>query len=180
MKRLYILAVVLTIGAVPLLCATLERLTLDEMIAQSTAIVRGKVTGSYAALSGPVIYTHYSVQVSELLKGSGSSSTVDVACPGGAANGLQQTFSGAPELQADQEYVLFLWTGKSGLTQLIGYSQGVFSVSGSGTGAVAVRAAARETMVARGTGLPVKDESLAMNLNELRARIASVLGGAAK
>ena len=39
------------------------------MIAKSTAIVRGKVVSSWAGFSGPVIYTHYTMQVSEQLKG---------------------------------------------------------------------------------------------------------------
>jgi len=37
--------------------ATLERLTRDDLIAKSTAIVRGKVISSYASFRGPIIYT---------------------------------------------------------------------------------------------------------------------------
>ena len=36
--------------------------------------------------------------------------------------------AGAPTLAAGQDYVLFLWTSKSGLTQVIGLSQGLFNV----------------------------------------------------
>ena len=36
--------------------------------------------------------------------------------------------AGAPTLRAGREYVLFLWTSRSGLTQLMGMSQGLFSV----------------------------------------------------
>jgi hypothetical protein len=164
--------------AATLSAATLVQLSLDEMVVQSTAIIRGKVTGSYAAFSGNVIYTHYSVQVLERLKGSGSGSgTVDVAVPGGTANGLQQTFSGAPVLVAGDEYVLFLWAGKSGITQVIGLTQGMFSIpSGAAADPVTTRAAGRELMLARGTGLAVKDQTLVLKLSELRSRIAAVLG----
>ena len=44
-KRHFMLALVLTFCMWPLQGATLERLSLDDMIAKSTAIVRGKVTG---------------------------------------------------------------------------------------------------------------------------------------
>jgi hypothetical protein len=62
-------------------CATLERLSLDDMITKSTAIVRGKITGSWAAATGPVIYTHYTIQVSERFKGTGNGS-VEIVVPG--------------------------------------------------------------------------------------------------
>ena len=113
--------------ALPLQCATLERLSLDDMIAKSTAIIRGKAVSSHAAFSGRIIYTHYSIQVSESYKGGAG--TLDVAVPGGVADGLRQAISGAPELQLGREYVLFLWTGPSGITQIIGLTQGLFSVT---------------------------------------------------
>ncbi len=160
--------------ALPLLSATLERLTLEDMIAKSTAIVRGKAVGSHAAFSGRLIYTHYAIQVSESYKGGGSG-TLDVAVPGGVANGFRQTFSGAPELQAGQEYVLFLWTGPSGITQIIGLTQGLFSVAaGSESDPSVTRLASHETMLGPG-GRPVKDQTLAMRLSDLRRRIAGGL-----
>jgi hypothetical protein len=161
--------------ALPLLCATLERLSLDDMITKSTSIVRGKVAGSYAAASGRVIYTHYTVQVSESYKGS-AASTVDVAVPGGVANGLRQNFSGSPELQAGEEYVLFLWTSRSGLTQVIGLTQGIFTLSKTSSDAVATRVAGDDLMLTPGSGVPVKGETLSMKLSELRGRIVSRLG----
>ena len=111
MKRLFTFAPVFLCGLAGLQSATLERLSLEEMIARSTSIVQGKVTGSWAAFSGPVIYTHYTVQVSQRLKGAGSDS-MEIVVPGGVANNLRQTFAGAPELKAGNEYVLMLWTGK--------------------------------------------------------------------
>ncbi len=176
-KRHFMLALVLTFCTGPLQCATLERLSLDDMTAKSTAIVRGKVTGSYSAFTGQIIYTHYSVSVSERFKGP-NQAVVDVAAPGGTANNLKQTFSGAPELKIGSEYVFFLWTSKSGITQVIGLTQGLFSLAAPDDSGdpVATRAASRELMLAPGTGLAVKDETLTMRLSELRSRIAAVLG----
>ena len=44
-KRHFIHALVLTFCMLPLQCATLERLSLDDMVAKATSIVRAKVTG---------------------------------------------------------------------------------------------------------------------------------------
>jgi hypothetical protein len=157
--------------------ATLERLTLDEMIAKSTAIVRGRVTNSSASFSGPVIYTHYTVQVSEQYKGNPAGS-IDVLVPGGTVNGLRQSFAGAPELNVGGEYVLMLWTGRNGTTQVIGLTQGLFALpGGNGSDPVATRTAARELMLDRQTGQPVKDATLTMHVSELRTRISAALVG---
>lgn len=156
--------------------ATLERLSLDQMIAKSTAIVRGRVAGSYAATRGPIIYTHYRIRVSENWKGSGSGD-LDVVVPGGSAGGLRQVFSGAPKLTEDAEYVLFLWTGRSGLTHIIGLSQGVFDLQRDSSGAlVAIRAASSEMML-DSTGQTLRDEAVRMNVSELRQRVSSALAG---
>lgn len=152
----------------------MERLSLQDMIAQSTAIVRAKVTGSYAARRGPVIYTYYSIQTSEQLKGPKPSV---VAVPGGTLNSLRQTFPGAPELKTGDEFVFFLWTGSSGITQIMGLTQGLFRVAPDGSGdPVATRPATSELMLDHGTGREVKDQTLVMNLSELRSKIASQLG----
>ena len=156
--------------------ATLQQLSLDDMITRSTAIVRGKVTGSYAVPSGPIIYTFYEIQVAEQLKGA-YKSNVTVAVPGGTANNLRQTFPGAPQFNSGDEFVFFLWTGKSGLTQVIGLTQGLFKLSTDGSpDPLATRAASSELMFERGTGRRVKDQTLVMNLSDLKARIASTLG----
>ena len=177
-KRLSLIALALIPGILPLQCATLERLSLDDMITQSTGIVRGKVVSSSAAFSGPLIYTHYKIQVSETLKGPGQA-TVDVAVPGGVANKLRQTVSGAPQFKVGDDFVFFLWTSKAGLTQVIGLTQGLFSLAMDGTAdPMATRAASRELMIERGTGQSVKDQTLVMRLSDLRSRIASTPGAA--
>ncbi len=151
--------------------ATLEKLSLEQMINKSTAVVRGRVTGSSALRRGPVIYTVSRIQVLETWKGP-EAATVDVAVPGGAYGGLRQHFSGAPSLEAGQEYVLFLWTGKSGVTQVIGLSQGVFAVRVNQQGqAVAERAAIGELMLSAGTGQPVADAGISIALDGLRRQV---------
>jgi len=84
--------------------------------------------------------------------------------------------AGAPSLNVGQEYVIFLWTSRSGLTQVIGLSQGLLSVKQTESGdAVLIRPAASDLMLDK-NGHVVSDNTLMMQLSELRARIQRVLG----
>ncbi len=159
--------------------ATLEKLTLDEMIQKSTAIVRGQVLSSYAAAQGSFIYTHYRIHVTDRWKG-GDQAELDVVVPGGTAGGLRQTFSGAPTLKPGSEYLLFLWTGRSGLTHVMGLTQGLFDLHRAGDGdLMAFRPATTELML-DSEGKLVKDAPLSLRLKDLRGRVAraQVPGGA--
>jgi hypothetical protein len=165
--------------AAPLRCATLERLTLDDMISKSSAIVRGRVTDSWTAFTGSVIYTHYRIQASETYKGT-PQNRLEIVVTGGAVNGVQQNFSGSPALNKGDEFVLFLWTSRAGLTQIIGLTQGLFALPPDGASdPIATRAPTRELMLDPATARPVKDAALSMRLSELRSRIANTLAGGA-
>jgi hypothetical protein len=176
MRRLFSFAYLATV----LSClngSTLQQLSLDDMIRKSTVIVRGRIQQSTGAYRGALIYTHYQVQVSEVLKGASSAAQLDVAVPGGANNGKTQTFAGAPALVNGGEYVLFLWTSKGGLTQVIGLSQGLFTVGANASGQLMVtRTAASERML-NALGKTVTDTDLQMLLSDLRTRIRIVLNG---
>jgi hypothetical protein len=153
---------------------TLQQLSTDDMIRQSTAIVRAKVTAASSTLRGRNIYTTYQFQVLETLKAGGTQT--QVAVPGGVANGLREMAPGAPTLSAGQEYVIFLWTSKSGLTQVIGLSQGLFNVLQDTTGnAVLVRPAAAG-LVLDHSGNVVNDTAVTMKLSDLRTEVQKVLG----
>ena len=160
----------------PAFSTTLEQLSLDEMTRQSTSIVRARVTGSHAATRSGNIYTYFQLQVLESWKGHGST---EVAVPGGVVDGIRQSVAGAPELKTGQEYVLFLWTSRSGLTQVIGFSQGLFKLSeegseGGGGVAFARRPAASELVLDR-SGNPVEDRAVRMPLQDLRTRVLKTL-----
>jgi hypothetical protein len=176
-----IVGVGVSLGVVsPIPATTLERLTLDEMTRKSTAIVRARVTGSRSAnlesVGGSDIYTYFRMQVLETWK-SGPAVT-EVAVPGGAVDGIRQSVSGAPVLKPGQEYVLFLWTSRSGLTQVIGLSQGLFQLSaGPSREILAQRPPASELMLDR-SGHPVEDLAVSMPLQDLRARVRQALGAA--
>jgi hypothetical protein len=156
---------------------TLERLPLGEMTQKSTAIVRAKVVGVSGVLRGADIYTIYRIEIVESWKASPKLEPLQVAVPGGVAGGSRQMVAGAPSLHVGEQYVMFLWTSPSGLTQLIGLTQGLFSVQESGAGdTTALRAAAGELML-DASGHPVRDEAVSMKLSDLKAQVRCALSG---
>jgi hypothetical protein len=176
MPRLLRIACLLVL-ALGVQAASLEYLSLDDMAAKSTAIVRGRVVSTGTGVRGALIYTQYTIQVLERLKGP-EASQVDVVVLGGTSRGLSQTFSGAPQLGGGVDYILFLWTGPSGLTQIIGLSQGVFQLQKDGNGEwIASRAAASETMLDPKTGRLVNDQAIRLRLTDLRSRVRAGSSG---
>jgi hypothetical protein len=168
-----VFACVFTAALQSLAGATLQRLSLDEMIAKSTGIVRGTVTASWSAFTGSIIYTHYKIQVSEQFKGTNSGS-VEIMVPGGAVGDLHQSFSGSPLLNQGDEFVFFLWTSKTGITWITGLTQGLFALpAGSPVDASATRQPSRELTLDGTTGRPVKDTVLSLSLSDLRTRVAA-------
>jgi hypothetical protein len=178
-RGLLTLAVVFASGMLSLPGATLERLSFDDLISKSTAIVRGTVTDSWAAFTGSIVYTHYKLQVNETFKGA-SQNVVEIVVTGGTVNGIHQNFSGSPTLNKGDQFVFFLWTSKAGLTQIMGLTQGLFALppDGSPDGSsdpTATRAPTRELMLDPATAHPVKDAALSLRLSDMRSRIAKTL-----
>jgi hypothetical protein len=169
-KHLALLAAVAALGH----ATTLQKLGMDEMIRESTGIERAKVLGSYAAPVGRDIYTYYQLEILEALKGAGQR---QIAIPGGASGGSRQVVPGAPELVKGQEYVLFYWTSKTGLTQLLGLSQGLFRERADVAGnPMLVRPASTETMLNK-DGKPIQDKAESLRLSDLRTRVRLALAG---
>jgi hypothetical protein len=169
--RLAIIAVTLaTVSA----GTTLERLSLEDMAQKSTGIVRGRVSGCAGEMRQNVIFTRCDVSVSETWKGN-AAPRVSVYVPGGRVGRLTQTIAGAPALENGQEYVIFLWAGRSGINQVIGLHQGVFQLAADAEGTtIAQRAATAERMLDAG-GLEVSDQSLRYTAAELKSRVLGIL-----
>jgi hypothetical protein len=173
LMRVVAISMFLASVGIPAGATILQQLTLDDMARKSTLIVRARVTGSSEVVRGGDVFTLYKFETLEVLK-SGTAAQ-EVAVPGGVAGGMRQVVAGAPTLRAGREYVLFLWTGRSGLTQLMGMSQGVFSVERTTTGdGLASRVAAGEQMLDV-AGHAVPDQPLSMSLTELKTRVSKAL-----
>jgi len=173
-RRISLLALCLAIWLLPAHAAILERLSLDDLTLKSSEIVRAKVIGSYADFRGSMIYTHWKVQVEERRKGA-NRSTIEVLIPGGSARGFHQDVSGAPKLLIGKEYLLFLWTSRSGSTYITGLSQGLFELRKNGGEWMVSRSASGEPMIDRATWRPVSDESVQMPYAEMTSRISAAL-----
>jgi len=173
MRNAIIIAALAVLPAWPV---TLQQLSTAQMTGVSTAIVRGTISGSYTALSGSTIFTHYTVQVSETWKGA-SVTTADVAIPGGALNGLRQSFPGMPTLQIGREYLLFLWTGSKGPTQLTGLTQGALAVQADNSGQLTVSRQATGEIMLNSLGRPINDQPVLMPLSTMRANVSAALAG---
>jgi hypothetical protein len=153
--------------------ATLKQLNMDQMTQSATSIVRARVTSSSASFTGPTIYTHYKLQVSEIWKGSGAS---EVVVPGGVAAGYRQSYPGVPGLQAGAEYVLFLWTSPTtGITHLVGFSQGLFNVVPRADGSIQ----ASRPLIGEGmhdaNGRIVRDQAVQMPIAAMKTRVAATV-----
>jgi hypothetical protein len=171
-----VLGTLMMFGMSLLPAATLEKLSTDDMIRRSTEIVSGKVLSSHAIMRGPMIYTRYRVRVADTWKGQ-AASEVDVYAPGGRFGAAVQTVPGAPRLEEAQDYVLFLWTGRTGMTQIMGLSQGLFELKKNENGEpVLTRTASRDTIL-DSSGRIVEDAPVSMRLREMVDRIHRMLAG---
>lgn len=149
--------------------ATLRQLSMDQMTQSATAIVRARVTGSSASFTGSTIYTHYKLQVSEAWKGGGAT---EVMLPGGVAGGYRQSFPGVPALQTGSEYILFLWTSPTtGITHLVGFSQGLFNVVTQADGSIQVIRPHIGERMFDAAGRPAKDQPLRIEISDMKARV---------
>lgn len=181
MARRFLLALSLVSCYMPLQGATLERLTLDDMIEKATAIVRGRITGSYAEARGNVVYTRYQMRVEERWKGP-EQPAVEFLVPGGTAGRLRQTYSGSPKLVEGKDYLIFLWTSpRTRSNFVLGFTQGLFNLpKDAGGAAMAVREPTAEIMLEPGTGRVVRDERIEMRLRDMSARISNSLARGAR
>jgi len=161
----------------PAQATTVSRASFDDLVQKSTAIVRARVTGSYSAARGSLIYTYYKIQVLDHWKGP-ASTQVEVQVPGGTFNGQQQNIAGTPQLTEGAEYVFFLWTGPSGATHLLGLSQGVLDMSTNAAGEAVVAGQVTDAMVIdSATGRATSAEPLRMKLSDFSSRVSGALKG---
>ncbi len=169
--RLLRAAIVLAAAVLAAGATTLERLSVEEMVQKSTAVVRARAAAASAVQRGSMIYTVYRLQVSEVLKGTVSPSA-EVYVPGGTYGRYRQSIAGSPVLEPGREYVLFLWASPRGLVQVIGLSQGVFQVKTVAGGEVLLVRGKIEAEFVNRMGRAVEDSGERLSLARLRDMIA--------
>jgi hypothetical protein len=151
---------------IPAQATTLRRASLDDLIYTSTSIVRARVTGSSTASQGPLMYTHYTLQVLDRWKGP-AAAQVDLQVP---------QASGAPQFTSGSEYVFFLWTGPSGANHLLGLSQGALDVTTDAAGnRIVVRQPTEALVLDSSTGATGSQDPMQMKLSDFATRVAGAL-----
>jgi hypothetical protein len=175
--RTLVILVVLTLANFSAQATTLLRLGLGDMAQDSTAIARVKIVAASEVLRGSDVFTVYRFETLESLKRPASGGLQTVAVPGGAAGGIRQVVAGAPVLRVGGEYVLFLWTSRSGLTQIVGLSQGLFEVSRESSNRLQVTRAAASEQMLDATGRAVRPETVIMSWTEMKSRVSHALVG---
>lgn len=131
-----ILALIILFAPATGSAAYLIHLTLEEMTAQSQAILLGRcvqVTSAWNAAHSDIV-TNSVFEVSQYYKGS-LGKRVTITELGGQVGEWVSEYTGIPRFQAGEEAVLFVWTGPDGAHQVIGLTQGKFRVQRSGAGA---------------------------------------------
>jgi hypothetical protein len=155
------------------LAATLEQMSLDDLIQKSTSIVRGRAVSSQAVQDGAFIFTIHRLEVAEQWKGA-AADEIEIALPGGSVSGIHQRFGGVPQMEEGREFIVFLWQGPSGRTQITGLSQGLFEVS-RGSGSPVVRRKPNADVVIAPKGGVVESTAIEMPMADLAALIRRVL-----
>jgi hypothetical protein len=123
----WIVAIAAFAGAT-LAASVTEPLTLGQLAAGATLIVRGSVTDVRAFfVAGRGIESVATVAVEHTLKGE-SEPFLAVRVPGGAVGGRRQVTIGAPSLRVNQQAVFFLKRGADNGWRPVGLSAGVIHV----------------------------------------------------
>ncbi|MBL8950133.1 MAG: hypothetical protein JNK82_05115 [Myxococcaceae bacterium] len=180
MKTSFRLAALLAFIAAPASFATtLVALDFNMLTRASDAIVVGKVTKVEPRLSkdGSRITTHFTVEVSDALKGD-KVQLVEIVQQGGIVGDMGQKVAGTVPLKAGEEIVGFLERRGPSRFMFTGMAQGVFRVERSTDGAAtfAVQAAEGDVMLLDPvTRAPVSRGTEPMKLDDLKARVRVAL-----
>jgi len=113
----------------PVFSTTVEKFTLDDLVQKSGRIIVGKCIARESRWNdrNTLILTTARFAVSERLKGS-NDGYVNVVTVGGTLDGINQTVSGMPVFDPEEEVLLFLEPSKNGNWQPLGMSQGKFRI----------------------------------------------------
>jgi hypothetical protein len=113
--------------------ATITRLSLDDMTGRSELIISGEISSSFTAWDAghKYIWTHYIVTVENTVKGAASRS-VEIAEPGGVAEGVSISVGGATGYVKGEHVLIFLERMPNGYLRTAGLGQGKYGIDNRG------------------------------------------------
>jgi hypothetical protein len=108
-------------------------LSLEELTAQSDAIVSGRVTRTWAGMDpeNRFIWTHYEITVRDTLKGP-AHATIVISEPGGFLNGVHLQVSGSTHFADGEDVAVFLYRTPIGYMRTTNYGQGKLTFAPGG------------------------------------------------
>lgn len=108
------------------------QLSLEEMVDRSPVIIEARIVRSRTAWdpAHKYIWTHYELQVTDTIRGSGSVTTVSE--PGGSLDGISQAFTGSLGYSSGEHVFLFLFRTPIGYWRTTGGSHGKVTVDANG------------------------------------------------
>jgi hypothetical protein len=107
---------------------TLQRLSLDELAADSDAVARVNFSKSASRWENGTIWTVTTLRVAETMKGN-IPAEIEVRLPGGRVGHLTSTVEGTPQFHPGDDAILFLKTFSAGGFTVAGWVQGTFRIS---------------------------------------------------
>lgn len=127
-RRAWPLALLL-LAPLPASSTTVAALDLDELVAESDAVVRVRADASRSWRHGAV-WSDYELEVLEVLAGE-APPRVTLLQPGGSAGGLHTKSFGMPDFEIGREAVVFLdW--RDGRPRVVGLAQGKLALLDDG------------------------------------------------
>lgn len=134
--------------------AVVLSLTLEELVKQADLVVLGSCQETISAWDAEKkrIFTHIRVAIERCLKPCNCPSRITIRQLGGTVDDFSTKIAGAPEFQKGERVILFLKTSPTTFYQVLGMSQGKFSMIRKGASYYVMRNLRGLTLVKKGGG----------------------------
>lgn len=166
------MTLLLTVASAPAHGLSVVSRSFDELVSLAELVLVGTVTTSRSAYDPPEgqhIYTYFTLDNLEVVKGAWAQSQYTLRVAGGQVGDMAQVYSGLPELRLGERYVLFVRANNRDLFPVVGIDQGVYRVE--------IDAAGREVVIqSRNENKPASSLTPQQTLRDLIRRIRTKLG----
>lgn len=117
-------------GAASVSAATVMRLDMQSLVANSDQIVEGEVTEVEARVEDGRVFTYTTVRVADAFKGAEAGEVVTIRQIGGRTPDLATRVAGSPHFQSGERVIVFLEKPKAdALPVITGMAQGKFHIA---------------------------------------------------
>lgn len=174
--RRTVLALIFLVPSIAL-AAVMVHLSLSELTNNADLVVVGKCVNKQFVKSGKAIFTDYTIQVSEVLKGA-TVKEVKVRQPGGEYGNRGVYVTGVARFTPAEEAMLFLdKPGKDGSRDMIGWSQGKFHIyyDDKTKARYAVQDLQEISLMKKSTGTITEPSVSRIELKQLQTQVKSIV-----